>query len=126
MYTNRSRNILAGIVLVIIIILIIIFLIRNRENPKIVVNNSPLPFPSATSSYEGQLQNNFGITVPSTAIKADLRDGSGGNQMGLVTLDKENEQNVYTVLANLEEPVSGYFYEGWLVRGAVADTNYDA
>ncbi len=121
MYTNRSRNILVGVVLVIIVILVIIFLIRQRQSALVVVTPTPTPI----SSYQQELQNNFGITVPSTAVKTDLKDVSGGNQMGLATLDKQNGQNDYTVIANLDDQASGSFYQGWLIRGITGDANYD-
>lgn len=111
---DRTRNILIGIVLVIIIILLAIFLLRRR-NENIIKVNSPLPTP--VSQFQEDLQNNFGITVPTSAVKGDLKDVSGGNQMGLVTLDKVGNQNQYTVIANLADPLPGYFYEAWLVNG---------
>lgn len=112
---NRTRDILIGLVVVIIIILIAIFIIRRRQTPAITTNN--LPFPTPVSSFEQNLQNNFGITVPSTAIKANLNDVTASNQTGLATSDKEGNQNVYTVIANLNDPTPGYFYQAWLVNG---------
>lgn len=112
---DRNRNILVGAAVIIIIILIAIFLVRRRQASPLITVNSPLPTPNV--SFQEDLQNNFGITVPSTASKADLKDASGKNQMGLITLDKTNNQNMYTVIANLDDPQAGYFYEGWLVSG---------
>lgn len=119
---NRNRNILVGIVFLIVVILIVIFLIR-RKQPEIINVNSPLP--TATTSYEQKLQNDFGITVPTTAVKTDLSDVSGGSQMGIATKDRDNGQNVYTIIANLNDPQQGYFYQGWLVRGNLGESNYD-
>jgi hypothetical protein len=112
----RSRNILVGVVVVIILILIAIFVIRrSQEAANLLKVNTHLPTP--VSQFQQSLQDNFGITVPPTAIKSDLKDVSGGSQMGLATVDKQNSQNTYTVIANLEDPTSGYFYEAWLVNG---------
>ena len=118
---DKSRNILVGIVLVIIVALIALFLIRRR--PAI---NAPTfsPLPTSTSSFQQNLENNFGITIPSSALKADLRDVTGGSQMGLLTLDKEGTQNSYTLLANLDDPQPGSFYQAWLVRGRLGDSNF--
>lgn len=121
--SNRTRNVLVGVVLVIVFLLIIIFFIRRGQTS----NEVPIfsPYPSTTSNYSQELQNNFGITLPSSAVKADLKDVTGGNQMGIATSDKENGQNVYTILANLQDPQSGYFYEAWILRGKPGDSNYD-
>jgi hypothetical protein len=111
---DRSRNILIGTAVIIIIILVAIFLIRRQGNAPVV--EAPV-IPTPVSSYQQSLQNNYGITVPSSAIKSDLRDVTGNNQMGLATLDKETNQNEYTIIANLVNPDSGYFYQAWLING---------
>lgn len=120
---NRGRNILITAVIFIITVLIVIFLIRRSRNTNNLSLNPILPTP--TSNFQQELKDNFGIVVPTNATKIDLNDVSGGNQIGLATLDKENNQNVYSVIANLEDPTSGYFYQAWLVRGSVGDANYD-
>ncbi len=107
---DRARNVLVGIVIIIIIILVAVFFIRRQQSLNIITVASPLP--TLPSTYQQDLQNNFGITVPSDAKKADLRDVTGNNQMGLVTLEKQN----YTVIANLEDPTPPYFYQAWLVK----------
>lgn len=121
---NRGRNILIGIVTFVVVILLIVYFVRRRQSPNIINVNSPLP--TSTSSYQQELQNNFGITVPSNAITADLKDSTGGNQVGLATEETNNGQYTYTVIANLEDPTTGYFYNGWLVRGKQGDSNFDA
>ncbi len=115
--TNRSRNILIGVVVVIIIVLVAIFFIRRNQDSSSNLVNKNIPFPTPISSFQQSLQNNFGITIPSAATKADLVDVTGGGQVGLVTLEKSNGQNSYTVIANLEDPNRGYFYQAWLVNG---------
>lgn len=115
MREDNQRNILIGIAVIIIIILLVIFLVRRRQQSPLITVNSPLPTP--TTSFEDNLQNNFGITVPTNATRADLKDVTGKNQMGLLTIDKENGQSKYTVIANLEEPAGGSFYQAWLVNG---------
>jgi hypothetical protein len=37
--------------------------------------------------------------------------------MGLATLENQNGKFVYTVIANLEDPTPGYFYQAWIVNG---------
>jgi len=115
MNTNKTKNVLIGVVFFIILILVAIFLINRHQNALNEANSSPLPTP--VSAFEQQLKDNFGITVPDTAVKADLKDVTGNNQVGLVTENKVNSQNDYTVIANLEDPTPGYFYEAWLVNG---------
>ncbi|SRR5258708_7551801 len=116
MSKDKRRDTLIGLAVAIVIILVVIFLVRrHQEAINSVVVSSPIPTP--VSVYQQQLKDNFGIVVPDTAVKADLKDVSGGSQMGLATLDKQNGQNVYTILANLDDPATGYFYQAWLVNG---------
>lgn len=120
---NRGRNILIIAVIFIVIILVIIFLIRRNRNANTLSLNSALPTP--TSNYQQELKDNFGIVLPTNAIKADLKDVNGGNQMGLATKDLENGQSSYAIIANLEDPATGNFYQAWLIRGKEGDTDYD-
>lgn len=115
MNSNRTRDIIVGAAVIIILILIAVYFIRRGQSAVSTGNNTPLPTP--VTSYEQDLQNNFGITVPNGASTANLKDVNGGNQIGLATLDKSNGQNAYTILANLEDPAPGYFYQAWIVNG---------
>jgi len=119
---NGVRNVLVGLVVFIVLVLLIVFLIRRGQNVSSPVTSS---LPTPVSLYRQQLQNNFGITVPTNAVTADLKDVTGGNQMGLATLDKNAGVNDYTVLANLDDPTSGYFYQAWLVRGTSGSSSFD-
>src|SRR5437879_13756637 len=92
---------------ILIIILIALYLFRRSSNNHVVQET---PTPVATSQFEQTLKDNFGIQIPDNAIKADLKDITGNNQMGIVTRDN----NTYTVIANLDDLPNGYFYEGWL------------
>ncbi|HWA52379.1 MAG TPA: anti-sigma factor [Patescibacteria group bacterium] len=116
--TSSTRNILVGVVVIIIVILFAVFLIRRNQTNNLINTNSALPTPVAT--FNPTLPNNFGITVPSGATTANLHDVTGSNQMGLATLDTSNGLNKYTIVANLNDPSAGYFYQAWLVNG----TNY--
>jgi hypothetical protein len=115
----ESRNkemtrVILVVVAVIIVILIAIFLIRRRAEQNLINVNSPLPTP--VSTFQENLQNNFGITVPNNATKVDLHDSKGGSQAGLFTFEKQGSIYIYTVIADLEEPQEGYFYQAWLVK----------
>lgn len=123
--TDGARNVLVGIVVFIVVVLIILFLVRRSQNSSSVAVPVYSPLPTSLSLYRQQLQNNFGITVPSSATTADLKDVTGGNQMGLTTLDKSAGVNDYTVLANLNDPNAGYFYQAWLVRGTTGSSDFD-
>jgi len=111
---DRARNILVGVVVLIIIVLVAVFLIRRRGAENLISVNSPLPTP--VSTFQENLQNDFGITLPATATKADLHDVNGGSRAGILTKDNEAGQYVYTVIADLEDPAPGYFYQAWLVK----------
>jgi hypothetical protein len=45
--------------------------------------------------------------------------------MGIATRKQENGTFIHVVLADLPDPEEGSFYEGWLVRGEVGDTDFD-
>lgn len=120
---NRVRNILFGVAAFAVVLVVIVFLLRRGRQPSIINVSTPLPTP--ISNYRQELQNNFGITVPNSAISASLKDVSGGVQEGIAIYDKSNGQFVYTIIASLNEARPGYFYQGFLVRGKPGDNNFD-
>jgi hypothetical protein len=53
---------------------------------------------------------------PEDVDKAQLRDITGGTSSGMAIRIFEDGKFKHMVLADLPEPVTGVFYEGWLVK----------
>lgn len=68
-----------------------------------------------TLSIEDQLEQAFDFDIPEDVEKAELKDVTGGNATGIATRKFDAGRFTHTVLADLPEPESGTFYEGWLV-----------
>ncbi len=119
MKSNR-RDILIGAAILVIIILAI-YLIRR---PAIFNTVTVSPVPSAISEFEQKLEDQFNIKVPDNVEKIELKDVTGGISQGIATRIYENNVFEHTVIADLTDPDSGYFYQGWLMRGNPGDTNF--
>src|SRR3989304_4838078 len=102
------RNVVIGLIALVIIAGIIYWYRRTSQ--------TELP-PSPEPTFEETFENKFNIQVPDDVDKAQLRDVSGGDASGLATRIYEGGAFSHAVLADLLDPASGYFYEGWLVRG---------
>lgn len=109
---GRGRDIAIGIV-ILIVGLLVIYLFRHRS----ATNPIASPVPTQISAFQQSLQNNFNITVPDNVAKADLKNTTDSQVQGIATADTQNGKHAYTVIADLEDPAPGYFYEGWLVNG---------
>ncbi len=119
---GNIRDIVIGII-ILVVVLGGIYLIRKQRNTP-----APLPTPSPVSQFEQGLKDKFNITVPDNVEKADLKNVSGKPENigeGLATRIFENQKFTFTALANLPDPVPGYFYQVWLVRGTPQDANYN-
>ena len=69
-----------------------------------------------TLSIEDRLEQAFDFEIPEDVDKAELEDATGGDASGIATRKFENGQFTHTVLADLPDPETGAFYEGWLVK----------
>jgi hypothetical protein len=77
-----------------------------------------------TLSVEDKFEEAFGVELPEDVERAELSDVTGGESSGIATRKFDNGRFTHTVLADLPDPTSGAFYEGWLVRGAEGDDNF--
>jgi len=68
-------------------------------------------------SVEQKLEDSFKLEIPEDVDKAELSDVSGGSSTGISTRKYENGKFTHSVLADLPDPESGEFYQGWLVKG---------
>jgi hypothetical protein len=68
-----------------------------------------------TLSVQDELERKFGMDIPDDFERVELKDVSGGDSSGLATRKYEDGLFEHAVLADLPEPETGTFYEGWLV-----------
>ncbi|EKE05694.1 MAG: hypothetical protein ACD_19C00182G0022 [uncultured bacterium] len=95
-----KKDVLIGFVIILIIIAGA-FYYRIINNPKVLPSPTPVEI-----SYQEDFENKFKFDIPDNANTLELKDVSGGNGRGLAT-NKE-------ILADVENPQSGYFYQGWI------------
>lgn len=98
----RSKDIAIGLA-VLIVVVTAGLLIRKARIDKLQA------IPSPTPSIQDKVSEKFGgLTIPDDADKIELKDVSGGDGYGIATGD--------TVLADLPDPQSGYFYQVWVEK----------
>jgi len=112
---NR-KDIVIGLVILAVIAGVVFF---SRKTKK-----SDLQLPSPTTSLEQRVEEKFKFTVPEDVDKVELKDVSGGTSFAIATRKFENGTFTQTILADLTDPASGEFYQGWLVRGKEGEGNY--
>jgi hypothetical protein len=105
----NKRDIVIGLVILAALAGIIFWRQRGRKNEEFKVPE--------TLSVEDRIEEQFDIQIPEDAERAELKDVSGGNASAIATRKLENGRFEHNVLADLPEPPTGQFYEGWLVRG---------
>lgn len=104
--------------LVIAILVTGLFLIVKKNKGK---NLQATPMP--TPSIENRVIDKFGgLVIPKDLDRADLKDVSGGNSVGIATRKYENGKFELTVLADVPAPAEGYFYQTWLVNGKIFES----
>ena len=112
---NR-RDIVIGLVILFALAGFIFFRAKRETSPELIVPQ--------TLSTEDTLEEKFGLTLPEDVEKVELNDVSGGDGSGIATRKFESGIFTHTILADLPEPTSGTFYQGWLVRGSAGDDNF--
>lgn len=104
----KKQDLITGILVILILVGGVYFINRARKN------NIKVPDPIPTPSISERVSNTFGgLTIPPDVDRADLTGESG---VGIATRSYENGRFELTVLADLENPSEGYFYQAWLVR----------
>lgn len=110
---NR-RDIVIGLGILLVVAGIIYFVRRP--------SNTPLEIPEQT--VEQKMEDKFKTQIPEGVDKAELTDVTGGDASGIATRDYTDGKFNHAVLADLPDPVSG-FYEGWLVRGQEGESDFN-
>jgi hypothetical protein len=94
----------------------VVILLKRPQTPK--------PVPTPTPNITEKIESGFNYQIPEDVERIELKDVSGGTGSGLATRKFENGKFSHVILADLEDPAAGSFYEGWLVRGKQGDSNY--
>ncbi len=110
-----KKYIALGLVIFIVIAGVIILLKRPATSK---------PVPTPTPNIIEKIESNFKFQIPEDVERIELKDVSGGEGSGLATRKFEAGKFTHIVLADLPEPSTGFFYEGWLVRGKQGDPDF--
>ena len=94
-----KKDIIIGFIIIAVVVSSA-FLYRKLKNPKISLAPTP-----ASISFQKDLEDSFKYDIPDDAGSIELKDVSGENGRGIAT---KNE-----VLADIEDPATGYFYQAW-------------
>lgn len=103
----KRRDIVIGL-LVLVVLAGVVYWVRK---PKVV------PQVESQPSVEQKIEDSFKLQIPEDVDKSELSDVSGGSSSGIATRKFENGKFTHSVLADLPDPESGKFYQGWLVKG---------
>ena len=103
----KRRDIVIGF-LVLVVLAGVVYWVRK---PKVV------PQVESQPSVEQKIEDSFKLQIPEDVDKSELSDVSGGSSSGIATRKFENGKFSHSVLADLPDPESGKFYQGWLVKG---------
>jgi hypothetical protein len=114
--TSRRRDIVIGVVILILVAVAAYFILKPSDEPEITIDQ--------TSSVEDELEESFKFELPEDVEKVELSAVRGDGSRAIATRKFENGTYSHTVLADLPDPESGTFYEGWLVRGKSGDENF--
>jgi len=77
-----------------------------------------------TLSVEDKIEDKFKYQIPDDVEKAELKDVAGGDASAISTRKFENNKFTSAVLADLPDPATGSFYQGWLVKGEEGKEGY--
>ncbi len=90
--------------MIIVVVVSGAYLYKKLKTPQISLAPTPAPI-----DYQKDLEDSFKYDIPDGVNSIELKDVSGGSGRGIAT-QKE-------ILADIEDPVIGYFYQGWLQKG---------
>jgi hypothetical protein len=104
----KTRDVIVGFLVLVVAISGILIVRSSKKNKNL---NLPLPTPSISQRISEKFN---GITIPPNADTADLTPVAGGEGLGEAVRIFENGKFELTVLANLPQPKTGYFYQAWM------------
>jgi len=102
----KGRDIVIGLLIVLVVVFGGRFLLRGR-------GGAPMITEEPASIVEERLEDTLGVSIPDDLEKAVLMGAEGS---GIATREIVEGKFLHSVLADLPDPESGKFYEGWLGR----------
>lgn len=115
----KTIDVVTGII-VIAVVVTSGLIYKNLKSPKTLPTTPP-------SVIKEEMVEEFNFDIPDDVETADLIDVTGGTGKGIATRKYENGTFTHAVLADLTDlnlETGSDFYEGWLVRGNVGDSNF--
>lgn len=113
----KTRDIVIGLIVLVVLISGALIIRNGRKAP---TSGIALPTPNFA-----QVENKFpSLTIPSNADRVNLNSVNGATGMGESFRTYSNGRFSLTIMADLSAPKTGYFYQGWLVRGNAGDANF--
>ena len=112
----KRRDIVIALVVLIILAGVVYYRQRNQVQEELKVPE--------TLSIEESLEDKLNIQIPDDADKADLKDATGGSSSGIFSRKSEEGTFTSSFIADLPQPESGKYYEGWLVKGEEGSEDY--
>ena len=113
----NKRDIVIGFVILVVLAVVVLSLRRERTAS---VPNLPQATPV---SGEQKIESSFKVNIPDDVEKADLKDVSGSDGIAIATRKFENNTYTATVLADISDPKAGEFYQAWVSKGDLKDSN---
>jgi hypothetical protein len=111
-----GRNVVIGLIVLLGLGALIYWAVRSGKEEELPAVPTP--------SIEEKLEDSFKYQIPEGFEKAELDDVTGGTGSGLASRKYESGTFNHAILADLPDPESGSFYEGWLVRGKEGDADF--
>jgi hypothetical protein len=103
----KSRDVVIGFVFLVILVAGVLWILRARN---IKTSNLPLPTPNIAQQVKNAFPN-----IPGGVERANLKDVTGGNSIGVATRTE--------VVANLPELSAGKYYQVLLVNSSGKSVN---
>jgi len=97
-----KKDVLIGFIIIAIIIGGALYY-KKLRNPKTLSLPTPTPI-----TFQKDIEESFKYDIPDNIGSIELKDVSGGNGRGIATAKE--------VLADIDDPMSNYFYQGWLEK----------
>lgn len=97
-----KRDVITGL-LIVIIIVAGVFFYKKLKTPKPLATNTPVSI-----SFKKELESQFKYQIPEGVESIELKDVRGGTGRAIATKGE--------ILADIEDPTTGAFYQGWLEK----------
>lgn len=113
----KTRDIVIGAIVLVVLISGVLIIKRAKNRAALL--------PTPTPSIQERVQKTFnGLVIPTDRENTDLTAVGGAEGIGVASRKYSGGTYSITVMADLPEPKSGYFYQAWIVRGSTGDSDF--